>query len=111
MATNTFISNGANITASGYTTIYTAPTATQVVLVGLSFANTYTASITINIQITKSGGSSYYLGYQIPIPQGSSFALIGDGQKVVLQAGDLVKAQVVTASGTADCVASYLTIS
>ena len=106
---NTFKSYGAAITSAGYTTIYTAPSATQTTLIGLSLANTYTTSITVNVQIVK-GASSYYLAYQVPVPVGSSIVIVGGDQKVVLEAANYVRAQVVTASGTADAVASLLEI-
>lgn len=107
---NTFLSTGAAITASGFTTIYTAPAATQTTLIGLSFANTTSNTITINVKVDKSGGGSYFLAYQAPIPSGSSLVVVGGDQKVVLQTNDLVKAQVVTAASTADAFASFLNI-
>lgn len=107
---NTFLSTGAAITDASFTTIYSAPSATQTTLIGLSFANTTANTITINVKVDKSGGGSYYLAYQAPIPNGSSLVVVGGDQKVVLQTNDIVKAQVVTASGTADAFASFLNI-
>jgi hypothetical protein len=108
---NTFKSTGVQVTSASYATIYTAPSATQTTLIGLSFANTYSSTITVNVQVEKAlGAGTFYLAYQAPIPTGSSLVVVGGDQKVVLEAGDLVKAQVVTTSGTADCFVSFLNI-
>lgn len=106
---NTFKSYGSAITSGGYTTIYTAPSATQTTIIGFSLANTYTTSITVNVQVVK-GASSYYLAYQVPVPVGSSIVIVGGDQKVVLEAANYIRAQVVTTSGTADAVVSLLEI-
>jgi hypothetical protein len=108
---NVFESTGVQVTSASYATIYTAPALTQTTLIGLSFANTYSNTITINVQVEKAlGAGTFYLAYQAPIPTGSSLVVVGGDQKVVLEAGDLVKAQVVTTSGTADCFVSFLNI-
>jgi len=54
---NTFKSFTANATTSA-TTVYTCPAATQTTAIGLSVANTYTASLSVNATLVKANGVS-----------------------------------------------------
>lgn len=96
-----------NITTSN-TTLYTAPTATQVVVVGLSIANTTTRSITMDVFITSSG-TDYYLIKGASIAPGNALIVGGADQKIVLEAADILKALSDTAT-SADAVVSHLNI-
>lgn len=96
-----------NITTSA-TILYTAPSSTQVVVVGLSIANTTTSSITMDVYIT-SGGTDYYLIKNASIAPGNALIVGGADQKIVLEAADVLKALSGTAT-SADAVISHLNI-
>ena len=104
MGTNTFKNaQGTNITS--VTSIYTAPANTTSILLELDIANTTTAVVETSVQVTDTSASSTsYLVKNAPIPSGSALQVIS-GQKVILEAGDIVK---VTSSAAVDCVASIL---
>ena len=104
MGTNTFKNaQGTNITS--VTSIYTAPSLKTSILLELDIANTTTSVVQTSVQITDTSASSTsYLVKDAPIPTGSALQVIS-GQKVILEAGDIVK---VTSNGAVDCVASIL---
>jgi predicted phage tail protein len=91
---NTFLSYGAkNITTTG-NTIYTVPTATQSVGVGLVISNTSPSPIAANVAVSRSS-VSYYIVNGATVPVGGSLVVAGVDQKLVLQANDAI---VVTSS-------------
>ena len=104
MGTNTFKNaQGTNITS--VTSIYTAPSLKTSILLELDIANTTTSVVQTSVQITDTSASSTsYLVKDAPIPTGSALQVIS-GQKVILEAGDIIK---VTSNGAVDCVASIL---
>ena len=104
MGTNTFKNaQGTNITS--VTSIYTAPSLKTSILLELDIANTTTSVVQTSVQVTDtSARSTSYLVKNAPIPTGSALQVIS-GQKVILEAGDIVK---VTSNGAVDCVASIL---
>lgn len=104
MGTNTFKNaQGTNITTA--TTIYTAPSAKTSILLELDVANTTTAVVQTSVQVTDtSATSTAYLVKDAPIPSGGALQVIA-GQKVILEAGDLIK---VTSSGAVDCIIAIL---
>ena len=86
-------------------TLYTAPASKTTIILELDIANTATAVVETSVQVTDTSASSTsYLVKNAPIPSGSALQVIS-GQKVILEAGDIVK---VTSSGAVDCVASIL---
>ena len=104
MGTNTFKNaQGTNITS--VTSIYTAPSLKTSILLELDIANTTASVVQTSVQVTDTSASSTsYLVKDAPIPTGSALQVIS-GQKVILEAGDIVK---VTSNGAVDCVASIL---
>ena len=104
MGTNTFKNaQGTNITS--VTSIYTAPSLKTSILLELDIANTTASVVQTSVQVTDTSASSTsYLVKNAPIPTGSALQVIS-GQKVILEAGDIVK---VTSNGAVDCVASIL---
>ena len=66
-------------------------------LVGINIANTATSQIEVDVFIA-SGGNDYYLVKGAPIPAGSALQLLDGGAKVVMQSGDVLKAQSNTAT-------------
>ena len=96
-----FQSNGKRITNSA-TTIFTANSNDAVV--GLRFANILTTTDTLDVFITDAGDSNNvrYLIKGVSVPVSSSIEVIQGGSKIVMQNGDVLKAQSGTANGF-DC--------
>ena len=82
------------------TTVYTVPSATTAVTIGMNLSNVMASQITVDVQV---GG--VYLVKGAPIPAGSGLSVL-DG-KIILEAADTV---VVTASAAsaADVILSVL---
>ena len=106
---NTFknkVYNGANTSASATMNVYTVPSATTTVVIGLTLANTASSQITASIKL--SAGQTVYLAKDIPIPNGSSFEYMG-GNKIVMQTGHTLSVVSNTADSL-DTVASIMEI-
>jgi hypothetical protein len=106
---NTFknkVFNGSNITASTDMSLYTAPSGTTTVVIGLVLANTTSSQITASIKLNA--GSIVYLAKDIPIPSGSSFEYMG-GNKIVMETGNSLIVQA-SAANSLDTVASIMEI-
>ena len=92
---NTFkLKTKANVDAS-LVTVYTVPSSTTTVIIGLTLANVKGASITADAQIVTASSSGenaddVYVVKSIPLPAGSSVEVMS-GNKIVLEAGDIVK--------------------
>ena len=106
---NTFKNQFAKNVGTSPATVYTCPAATQTTIIGLSVANTTNAPITSDAYIT-SGGVDNYLIRNATVPVGSSLVIVGGDQKVVLEAGDILRV-VTSAASSADVVCSILEIS
>jgi len=99
---NTF-KNYASASITTQTTVYTAPSATQSTIIGMTVANTDNATANISVEVT--------VGYVVkgaPVPMGGALVPIGGDQKVVLEAADAIK---VTSDQTVDVLLSVLEIS
>ena len=84
---NTFkLKTKANV---GVTTsnVYTVPSATTTVVIGVTLANTSGSSINVGVGITRASTDDIHLMKNVPIPQGSSFEFMA-GNKVVLETTD-----------------------
>ena len=106
---NTFknnVYNGANTSASATMNVYTVPSATTTVVIGLTLANTASSQITASVKL--SAGQTVYLAKDIPIPSGSSFEYMG-GNKIVMQTGHTISVVSNTADSL-DTVASIMEI-
>lgn len=91
-------------------TVYTVPSSTTTVTVGLTIANRTASQILIDAYITSSEDGSAtdaYIVKSAPVPSGSSLSVL-DG-KMVLQATDVVKVLSNTAS-SADAILSIMEI-
>jgi hypothetical protein len=94
---NTFkLKTKAGIDAS-LVTIYTVPTSpsTTTVIIGLTISNVKGSSVTADAQIVTASSSgenadNAYIVKSLPLPSGSSVEIMA-GNKIVLQAGDIVK--------------------
>tara|TARA_R100000234_G_C4859830_1_gene118678 strand:+ start:63 stop:404 length:342 start_codon:yes stop_codon:yes gene_type:complete len=99
---NTFkLKTKANLTTS-LATVYTSPSATSTVVLGIALANTSANSVTADIQIISDTSdtetnANVYLGKNLPIPSGGTLEIM-QGNKLVLQATDAIKAKASTGS-------------
>jgi len=106
---NTFknkVFDGSSTIADATMNLYTAPTATTTVVIGLTLANTTTSQITADIKL--SAGANVFLAKNIPIPSGSSFEYMS-GNKIIMQAGHTLQVSSNTANSM-DTVASIMEI-
>jgi len=103
---NTFKSYlAANITTQ--TTVISAAAGTQTTLIGLSLANTTTGAASVTVILTRSS-NDFHVIKSAAVPAADTLILYGGDQKLVLQAGDLLK---VTSSAAVDAIASVLEVS
>lgn len=108
---NTFLRKVSSGIGTSLTSVgsYTVPSATKTTVIGLSVANT-TASNPISVDVSLyNGATDYYIGKNIPVPQGSSVIIIGGDQKVVMEPGDSIRVKSTVASSV-DAVMSILEI-
>ena len=88
----------ANVNNSAYDTLYTAPSATQTVILGLAIANKTTAAVTVKVQFTDSSASAdFQLLDGVSIPANTTLETLA-GQKYILEAADSLKVQAGTGS-------------
>lgn len=89
---NTFKSksfNGSSTNANTAMTVYTVPSSTTTIVIGLNLANISNALISVDVQIDKSVGDTVYIAKSVPIPTGGSLELM-TGNKFVLETGDVI---------------------
>jgi len=110
---NTFkLKTKAGIDAS-LVTIYTVPGSTKTVIIGLTIANVKGSSVTADAQIVTASSSgenadNVYIAKSIPLPAGSSIEIMA-GNKIVLEAGDVVKVKSSVTDGV-DAILSVMEI-
>ena len=110
---NTFkLKTKANIDAS-LVTVYTVPGSTKTVIIGLTIANVKGSSVTADAQIVTASSSgenadNVYIAKSIPLPAGSSIEIMA-GNKIVLEAGDIVKVKSSVTDGV-DAILSVMEI-
>lgn len=105
---NTFKSksfNGSSTNANTAMTVYTVPSSTTTIVIGLNLANISNALISIDVQIDKSVGDTVYIAKSVPIPTGGSLELM-TGNKFVLETGDVIS----VTSSVANSLDSMLSI-
>ena len=104
---NTFknkVFNGDSSLANSDMAVYTVPSSTTTVVIGLTLANTSTAQITADIKLNA--GDMVFLAKDIPIPAASSFEYMA-GNKIVMETGHSLIVQSDTANSL-DTVASIM---
>lgn len=90
-------------------TIVTASTGSQTTIIGLACTNTSVANnITANVYITRSG-VDYFVSRFAPIPTGGSLVVVGGDQKLILNAGDILRVSS-SANTSMDVITSALVI-
>ena len=110
---NTFkLKTKAGIDAS-LVTVYTVPADTTTVIIGCTVANVKGSSVTSDVQIVTASSSGenaddVYVVKSIPLPAGSSVEIMS-GNKIILQAGDIVKVKSDTTNGI-DAILSIMEI-
>ncbi len=89
----------ANVSNSSYATLYTCPSSTQTVVLGLAIANKTTSAVTVQVQFTDSSASNatFQLLESVSIPANTTLETLA-GQKYILEAGDLLKVKAGTGS-------------
>ena len=90
--------------------VYTVPSSTTTVVIGLTIANIKGASVTADAKVISDTSDSetnadVYIAKDIPLPAGSSVEVMS-GNKIVLEAGDIVKVK----GSTTNCLDSILSI-
>jgi|TARA_B110000196_G_scaffold291931_1_gene279189 hypothetical protein len=102
---NDFKNGLAKDVGTAATTIYTAPSLKNSIVIECDIANTTNGTVTADAFIT-SGGVDYYIVKNAPVPSGGSLQVVSN-QKVILEAGEALKVQSNTTSSV-DVVASIL---
>ncbi len=105
---NTFKSksfNGSSTAANTLMTVYTVPSTTTAIVIGLNLANISNSLISVNVQVIKSVGDDIYVAKSVPIPTGGALELM-TGNKYVLETGDIIK----VSSSVANSLDSMLSI-
>lgn len=88
----------ADVTSGSYDTLYTTPSATQTVVLGLAIANKNTQEVKVKVQfIDATDSSTYQLLEDVAIPGNTTLETLA-GQKYILEAGDILKVQADTAT-------------
>tara|TARA_B100000989_G_scaffold297471_1_gene283336 strand:+ start:2764 stop:3102 length:339 start_codon:yes stop_codon:yes gene_type:complete len=67
-------------------------------IIGIRCVNKSSSAVTVTVQITDSGSTTYNVISAAPVPVGGSLELIDGGSKIVMQTGDVLKAFADTAS-------------
>ena len=95
---NTFkVKTNAAMPASAGTplTLYTCPSSTQTIVIGLTLCNVHSTAVTADVQLVSDTSDTetnetVLLAKDVTIPAGSSLELLTGG-KVVLEAGDVLR--------------------
>ena len=88
-------------------TVYTVPSTTTTVVIGLTLANITASSITASVQLATAGDDTY-IAKDIPLPVGSSVEIMA-GNKIVMQTTDILKVSG-SATNSVDATMSYMEI-
>jgi len=99
-----FTEDGSSVSGNTDMTIYTVPSSTTTICIGLTLANLTTGSITADVKIVNADGDNVFIGKNLPIPTGSSLSALAG--KIVLNTGDVLKIQ----SDTANSIDTALSI-
>ena len=88
-------------------TLYTVPSSTTTVVIGLTLANVHTSQVTASVTVIDTSNSSEtsHVIKDAPIPVGSSLEIMS-GNKIILEASDIIKVD----CSVADKVSATLSI-
>ena len=88
----------ANVSNSSYQTLYTAPSGTQTVILGLAIANKTGSAVTVQVQFRDSSATAdFQLLENVSIPANTTLETLA-GQKYILEAADILKVKAGTGS-------------
>lgn len=87
-------------------TVYTVPALTTTTIIGLSLCNITAVGLNANIKVTK-GATTVHMLKNVPLPSGQTVIAVGGDQKVVLEAGDILKVSS-SAATSIDAILSVL---
>jgi len=93
---NTFKNAHAQV-GTGYSTVYTTPSATTTVILAVSLCNTTTGTISVDVQFRDGGSTGRKILTSVDIPAGSTLEILS-GQKYILEATDDIQIKSDTAS-------------
>ena len=96
---------GATATQIG---VYTVPSATTAIAIGLTCTNTTGSAITANVFLANASANTYIVA-NAPISSGASLIPIGGDQKIVMITGDKIYVQSSTATSI-DAILSIMEI-
>lgn len=89
---NTFKNKLSTGVGASTVTVYTCPSSTTAVVIGVTLCNLKTNGVETTLQLTDSSASATsHLLKSAPVPSGSSIVVVGGEQKIVLEAGDSIK--------------------
>ena len=93
--------------------VYTVPADTTSVVIGLTISNIKGSSVTAGAQVVTASSSgenadNVYVIKAVPLPTGASIEVMA-GNKIVLQAGDIIKVQSSVENGV-DAILSIMEI-
>ena len=97
---------GGNVAANSDMSIYTCPSSTTTVVIGLTVSNLTSSQITVDLKLDAS--TNVHLVKNLPVPAGSAFEYMS-GNKIILTAGHSITAQADTAN-SCDVVMSIMEI-
>ena len=87
---------GGAVAADTDMTVYTVPSSTTTVVIGLTISNLASNSITVDVKLEPASGDNIHIGKNLPVPSGSTInALSG---KLVMETADVLKVQSDTAN-------------
>lgn len=107
MAFKSKVSASISTSGSPTTVTPTVTAGTTATLIGLSFANTTAAALTVSAKLVKADASTGFLVKDATVLPGGALVVVGGDQKLVLEAGDSVTAYASTAASV-DAIVSYL---
>ena len=94
---NTFKNASSAGIGTGYTSVYTAPSSTTTVSLGMSLCNTTTGTIVADVQFRDAGSSVRKMLTSVDIPAGSTLEVLS-GQKYILETTDDIQVKSNTAT-------------
>ena len=100
----------ASVNHSAFATLYTCPSATTAIILGLAITNNTDASVNASVQFTDASDSNAtrLLLNEVTIPANTTLEVLA-GQKYVLEASDILKVQA-SAATSLDAVLGLMQI-
>jgi hypothetical protein len=97
--------DGSSTAANSNMTVYTVPSATTSIVLGLTLSNITSGTVYATVLLENNDGDNINFLTDIPIPTGSAVEVMS-GNKIVLEASDVLK----TKSDTANSIDTALSV-